>query len=55
MKITDLMIGDPIDHPNKGRGKVIKLKPRTIVLKYKNSTTIVVLKRKDTEFNVIDL
>lgn len=55
MKIADLKLFQEIDSPTKGKGYVINLGMRTVVVKYKNSTTRTVFHKKEVEFNFSDL
>ncbi|WP_188051725.1 hypothetical protein [Flavobacterium sp. GP15] len=54
MKISEVKIGQKIDHGEKGEGIVIAKTPRTITAKFPKVTTKVTYRFKDAIFSPID-
>lgn len=52
--INDLNVGEEINHPNKGKGRIIKLTKRTITVKWPFSTQKLTYRHNNAPFNISD-
>ena len=53
--IQEVVIGEEVTHPSKGKGVIIGKTPRTITAKFKVSTSKVTYRHNDAYFYASDL